>query len=803
VGLAFVAGALGASAAGPSDDPSQAIFKTYCHGCHSGDQPKGEFRVDALTHDFADKANRLRWLDLAEQLRARTMPPQGEPQPAGEPVKALTAWIDGQVAAAETARNVRQGRAVMRRLNQNEYQNTVRDLLHVDVDLQGVLPVDLAAGGFDTNAETLHFSSYQLDGYLTAADRVLDAVFANGPRPAQVKRRLDPKAEIATRRKDVYRHLDDGVAVFGSDLASNIQIVFWRFLTRSPGKYRFRISAYAYQTEDPLMFHINGGTDNLGEPPFLIDYFEVPPGEPTVVEFVAELEAGRNIRLLVDTDVRPRDLQRQGGAADYQGPGLVVQWVDVEGPLIESWPPPSYRQLLGELPQAPLPDNPDYRQVVSQQPLADAERILREFARRAFRRPVSDDDLQPFLERVRRKLEQNESFEPSLRTGLKSVLVSPNFLFLREHVAATDQPDRAPDIAQPRRLDDFSLASRLSYFLWSSMPDETLLQLAEQGKLSRPEVLREQVERMLGDAKAKAFTENFAGQWLGLREIDATLPDRQLYPEYDELLRSSMLQEVYLFFEHVLSNDLSLAHFVASDFSMLNGRLAEHYGIAGVDGLPLRKVTLPADSHRGGVMTMAAILKVTANGTTTSPIVRGAWVLDRLLGNPPPRPPAGIEAVEPDIRGATTIREQLAKHRQQESCAVCHVKIDPPGFALENFDVIGGWREHYRSIGQGQRVTDVGKWVPYKYGPAVDAADVLADGRRFSNIDQYKQLLLSDQDQLAQALASQLLAYATGVAPSTADRPKIQAIVQSVRERDYGFRSLVQEVVQSELFRQK
>ncbi len=691
----------------------------------------------------------------------------------------------------------------MRRLNQTEYANTVRDLLRVDVDLEGVLPVDLAAGGFDTSAQTLHFSSYLLDSYLAAANRVLDAAFAGGPRPAQVKRRIDPRTEISTRRQDVYRHLDDGVAIFGSDLASNIQIVFWKFLTRARGKYRFRISAYAYQSEQRVLFHVNGGTDNLADPPYLIDYFEVPPGKPTVVEFVEEMEAGRNIRLLVDTEVRPRDLQRDGGAASYKGPGLVVQWVDIEGPLGDSWPPPSYRLLFGDLPQARVADHPDHREVVSQQPLADAEKILREFTRRAFRRAVTDADIQPFLDRVRAKLDENYSFDRALRVGLKAVLVSPNFLFLRERVRPADTSNSPRDLAQPGKLDDFSLASRLSYFLWSSMPDEELFQLAEQGKLHRSEVLREQVERMLHDAKAKAFTENFAGQWLGLREIDATLPDRQLYPEYDELLRASMLKEVYLFFEEVLRRDLSLANFVSSDFSIINGRLADHYGIAGVEGLGFRKVSLPTSSHRGGVITMAAILKVTANGTTTSPIVRGAWVLDRLLGTPPPRPPAGVEAVEPDIRGATTIRDQLAKHRQVAACAVCHVQIDPPGFALENFDVIGGWREHYRSIGQGEPVTVAGKRVRYKHGPPVDAADVLSDGRRFRNIDEYQQLLLSDRDQLARALAIKLLTYATGVAPTTADRPKVEAIIESVRGKHYGFRSLVHEVVQSELFQNK
>jgi hypothetical protein len=394
---------------------------------------------------------------------------------------------------------------------------------------------------------------------------------------------------------------------------------------------------------------------------------------------------------------------------------------------------------------------------------------------------------------VRAKLEQGDSFEQALRVGLKGVLVSPHFLFLREKAA----PGKS-------RLDDFALASRLSYFLWSSMPDDELLALAEQGMLHEPDQLRRQVERLLRDPRAAAFTRNFAGQWLGLRSIDATMPDRMLYPEHDDVLQVSMVKEPLLFFEEVLKHDLSLTNFVASDFSMLNGRLARHYRIPGVDEeLVFHKVMLPPESHRGGVLTMAAVLKVTANGTTTSPILRGAWVLDRILGMPPPKPTVEVEAIEPDIRGATTIREQLAKHRQDPACASCHVKIDPPGFALENFDVIGGWRERYRSLGAGEAAIADGRKLRYLHGPAVDAADVLPDGRRFQNIDEYKQLLLEDKDQLTRALAEKLLSYATGAAPTLADGQEIDQIVERVRDKNFGFRSLVQEVVQSSLFQSK
>jgi hypothetical protein len=503
-----------------------------------------------------------------------------------------------------------------------------------------------------------------------------------------------------------------------------------------------------------------------------------------VIEFTEQLEPENRIRILATGLPALPPAVEKIGADKYTGPGLVIQWVDVEGPILESWPPPSHKAIFGDLKQTRV--SPERYEVVSEQPLVDAERILRDFARRAFRRNVTDADIQPFLARVKSKLDQKYTFEQAMRVGLKGILVSPDFLFLRE---------KGP------KLDDFALASRLSYFLWSSMPDEILLKLAAANKLHEPKVLREQVERLLSDPKAKSFNTNFTGQWLSLRAIDATLPDRTLYPEYDDILKTAMLKETSLFFDEVLKNDLPLTSFVSSDFTFLNARLAKHYGIPGVEGMEMRKVALPPDSHRGGVLTMGSVLKVTANGTTTSPIIRGAWVLDRILGTPPAKPPPDVEAIEPDIRGATTIREQLAKHRDVESCASCHKKIDPPGFALENFDVIGGWREHYRALTNGGEKDAQGRRV--RPGPAVDPADALPDERRFQNIDEYKKLILEDKDQLARNLAEKLLAYGTGAIPAKTDAPQIEAIVTRLRDKNYGFKSLIHEVVQSALFQSK
>ncbi len=772
------------------------LLAKYCLECHRGEKPKGDFSVERLSLNFADKENRQRWQAVSEQIKDGNMPPKEKPRPEAQQLRGLTDWIGRRVAAAEADRSAAQGRVVLRRLNRAEYQNTVRDLLGVEVELKDLLPIDEVSNGFDNNAEALHVSSYLMDNYLEAADRLLDAAIAGGPKPQTVKRRLDIKDERTVKPKgSVYRHVDDGVAIFSSWVSANIQVTLWNFQTRERGRYRFRISGYGLQTEQPVTFHVMAGPMNAAAQQYLIDYFDVPANKPTVVEFVEPMESAQTIRIITDRlGVIPPDVERVG-AENYKGPGLVVQWVEIEGPLLESWPPRSHQQIFGDMKQKPVsdPDRSSRREVVSEQPLVDAERILRSFTRRAFRRAVSDEDIKPFLARVRAKLDQGVSFEQAMRVGLRAVLVSPHFLFMREKVS----PEK-------RTLDDFALASRLSYFLWSSMPDEELFTLAEQQKLRQPEVLHEQVERMLRDPKAKAFTENFAGQWLSLRNIDATTPDRLLYPEFDDVLKVSMVKEPLLFFDEVLKNDLSLTNFVASDFTMLNGPLAKHYGIQGVDdGLEFRKVPLTPESHRGGVLTMAAVLKVTANGTTTSPILRGAWVLDRIQGTPPPKPTMDVEAIDPDIRGATTIRNQLEKHRNNAACASCHVKIDPPGFALESFDVIGGWRDRYRSIGDGEPVVINGRRVRYRNGPPVDAADVLTDGRRFRNIDEFKQLLLTDKDQLARALAEKLLAYSTGAAPTTADKPEIEAVVARVRDKNYGFRALVHEVVQSDLFLRK
>lgn len=337
------------------------------------------------------------------------------------------------------------------------------------------------------------------------------------------------------------------------------------------------------------------------------------------------------------------------------------------------------------------------------------------------------------------------------------------------------------------------------------MPDDELFDLARQQRLSDPEVLRTQTERMLNDPKAKQFTKNFAGQWLDLRDIDFTEPDANLFPEFDELLRLSMVRETELFFAHILERDLSLMNFIDADFTFLNERLARHYGISGVMGQEFQKVALPPEDVRGGLLTQASLLKVTANGTNTSPVVRGAWVLENILGQATSPPPDNIAAVEPDIRGTTTLREKLAAHRDIESCQHCHDRIDPPGFALENFDPIGGWRETYRTLGDGPRpeikqAPFTYQWVRYRLGAPVDASGTTPDGFRFQDIRQFRNWLSQQDHQIATSLTTKLLVYATGRTMGFSDRDEIDRIVQQNRKHDLGFRSLVHEIVQSPIF---
>jgi hypothetical protein len=437
---------------------------------------------------------------------------------------------------------------------------------------------------------------------------------------------------------------------------------------------------------------------------------------------------------------------------------------------------------------------PVYVDVVSPNSAQDSERLLRNFLKRVYRRPAPEADVTLFLDLIKNRLAAGESFASAMLTGYTAVLSSPEFLFVD---------------SKPGRLDDTALATRLALFLWNSEPDLTLRAAAEKGELGKPEVLKTQVERMLNDPRSQRFVDTFLDYWLEIRRIEETTPSTTLYNDYylDDSLVEASLAETRMFFAELVAKNLPARNVVDSNFTYLNGRLATHYGIPGVTGYAMQRVALSKDSIRGGVMTHASVLKVTANGTTTSPVLRGKWIMERVVGFDMPLPPAAVPAVEPDIRGATTIRQQLDKHRADESCAMCHRKIDPPGFALESFDVMGGYRDRYRA--ESKLVTPelgIGKngWpFAFHYAQPVDPSGALPDGRTFKDVRDFKKLLLADEAQIARNIARQLSVYATGSRVRFSDREKIDQIVKDSAASQYGVRSLIHGLVQSDLFRNK
>ena len=461
---------------------------------------------------------------------------------------------------------------------------------------------------------------------------------------------------------------------------------------------------------------------------------------------------------------------------------------------------PSNRELTKEDTASPLVS------VATSDPEADAARLLAGFMPKAFRRDVTDDEVRQYAGLAAARVAAGDCFEDAMIHAYKAVLCSHDFLFVNAPRLAGGSDDANNGFTSHRRLTPEGLATRLSLWLWDSLPDEQLLAAARSGGLDEPAKLTTEIDRMIADPRFDRFVSRFLEQWLDLRKLDDTQPDRRMYPEYRHILRESMVEESRAFFKDLVARDLPVTNLVASDGAMLNRPLADHYGIPGVEGCELRRVSLPPHSLRGGLITQASVLKVTANGTTTSPVPRGVFFMERLLGATIPPPPGSVKAIDPDTRGATTIREQLAKHASDASCAACHRMMDPPGFALESFDVIGGRRERYRTFGGGDPagVEFAAGWKPgYRLGKPVDPSGQLADGRSFADIDGLRGLLLADPDALARSFVKQILMYATGTDIHYSDRRAIERIVAASREHGHGLRSLFHEIAASRLFRGK
>ena len=786
------------------DNAFRGFISAQCYSCHDTETKKGGLALDTLDAKFEDEATFDKWTRVFDRMRSGEMPPTAKPRPDA---KQLTAHLD-TLGKALYAQNLKeqttQGRTILRRLNRVEYENSVQELLGIDMAIKEILPQDTPQHGFDTVADGLRLSQLHMEKYLEAADLALDAAIRLTAAPAPIKQRFLYKEngmcleQLKYERPQVLER-DDGFALFSDNNSSRVGGKKGYVHIYEGGLYRLRISAYGYQTQRPLMLALQSaarGRYNL----IMLGFFDFPPDKPKEMEITARLNVGD---FIVPT---PLDLELPAdGKAVYEktpqtftGPGVVVQWIEVEGPL-NSWPPPSVAKIFGDTPLKEIPKDKQLdvngtRRAYELAP-ADAEtdvkRLIEKFATRAFRRPLETGEADSFVKLATDALDAGRNIEDALRVGLRGVLVAPQFLLFDE---------------KPGKLDDYALATRLAYFLWSAPPDDELLLLAAAKKLAQPGMLRAQTERMLTSPKAQGFTRNFLGQWLDVRNIDATRPDVSLYPEYDESLKLSMVAETEAFFNEVLQNNLSVSNFINSDFVMINRRLAEAYNIPNVVGQEIQKVALPADSVRGGVLTQAAVLKVTANGTITSPVLRGVWVLKRLFGITLPPPPPNVGTIEPDTRDATTIREQLAKHSTLKSCAGCHVKIDPPGFALESFDVIGGWRERYRSKAGGDPEPKklLGRTIwQYKLRSAVDATGELPDGRKFADVREFKKLIMEQQDQVAEAIIGKLLTYGTGAGVQFADRWVVEEVLKKAKAQNLGLRTIVHEVVQSSAFGSK
>lgn len=804
-GAAFVLMVAGLVNPSFADDSSPANFKpslntffaSYCNECHADGASEGGLALDELKTDLSQAATFARWERIFDRIRDGEMPPKDETQPTKAERSAFESTLGGRLAEAHAAAKG----TVLRRLNRREYQNTLNDLFGTSSKLEGMLPEDARSHEFDNVGESLGVSMTHLQRYIEAAGLVFDDAVARtteAPEPQLVECYYRPSEVERVIGKSVKR-LDDGALVrFSPGGLSGGHLREGG--TREPGKYRIRITGYAYQSDKPVVVNVSGTSYQAGAEQPLFGFFAFPPGKPTTFEVVTWIDSRYMLRInpygIFDPDERKRT-----DVNTYKGPGFALLSATLEGPLVDEFPSRGHQLIFDGLNRVEVePRNPNDKRkpwykpefkIESKDEAADAKRSLKRVALYAFRRPVTEEDVAPYVELFAAQREQGESFETSLRTAVVAILSSPSFLYLNEPSG---------------QLNDFALANRLAYFLTRSAPDRTLLSLAYRKQLTQnPGVLREQTERLMASPKFDRFLTDFSDAWLNLREIDFTAPDRQLFPEYDEFLHDSIRKETEAYLRELIDSNLPVSNVVKSNFAMLNSRLADHYGLASVDGVEVRKVALPADSVRGGFLTQASVLKVTANGTNTSPVVRGVWVMERIFGETPPPPPPGIPGVEPDIRGASTLRELLDKHRNSTNCQSCHRKIDPPGFALEQFNPIGGFRDRFRSIGEGERVstTVAGRNVRYRLGPPVDASGTLATGESFEDFREMRDILAADQDRLAKALATKLLTFATGREMGFSDRAEIARIVAQSAKQDYGVQDLIHLVIASRIFQEK
>jgi len=766
------------------------FLDTYCATCHNDDLQTADLSFDRFETGTEASAAADVWNRVAERLRAGQMPPRGRPQPPADAKAQVLAWADGFAGAATPDGAPNPGRVTARRLNRTEYNNTVRSLLGVHGSPADEFPADDSGYGFDNNGDVLSISPLLMEKYIAAARSLSrDAVFG----PPLPDEPFQLAHYMARRSHDADGSLDDADtlpysmrgALYGSHL----------FPWTAEYELRFRVANYRQRAPRP-----EGAPRRPRDAPplppeqFLEEMRLAAPPVPVVAtldgevfdeaiiegvnafgyergEFVTRVtvEAGEHdfrvsyphIADIVD----PRENMLPDGRRV-----MYIDYLDIVGPFkVSPAPPASYDEIF----------------ICRHQPGTHKEscagEIVTNLARRAYRRPVAAHEVERLTDLITQAQDAGDSFEEGVRVAVQAVLLSPHFLFRieRDPGAASDNAN-----ADAHLISDHELASRLSYFLWADMPDDELLDLADTSQLGRPAVLEPQVRRMLADPRASALVDTFAEQWLQLRNLDRAKPDPARFPAVDDELRHAMRRETDLFLGAIIREDRSLLDLIDAPFTFLNGPLAHHYGITGVTGEAFQRVELDG-SQRSGLMTQASILTVSSYPTRTSPVLRGKWVLENLLGAPPPDPPAGVPPLDVAAVGSTvSLRAQLEEHRANVTCAVCHDQIDPIGFGLERYDATGAWRTHD--------------------GPfEIDDSGTLPDGTTFRGSLELKGILRSQQDAFTKNLTEKLLTYALGRGLEAYDAEAVDAITQQVAAADHRFSSLVLGVVESQPFRMR
>ena len=766
-------------------------FQAHCLGCHGDKKQEGGFRIDTLSREVGAE-NTPQWAEVIGRMTAGEMPPEDVPRPPPtDDTAAVVAWLAARLEEGEAARLAQRGRVSYNRLTRDEYVNTVRDLLgvHFDATDPAGFPEDPEWHGFERLGSVLTLSPSTIEKYLAAAETILAEAYPEKKPPfLEVSRRAMP--ENAINETHLARLRETG-------LLDKVRFEMW-----AGDIYRYSLieplpAAGIYE----ISYTLSGLKPDNGRAPRLkvvettvdrvlfAEDVVAPEDRPVTVTFQAHLPKGYSTIHVVNDVPGPPNNFRAGNHSnipfistkhprapwqmkltDEQGrpryPFLILDRVSWRGPLVS--------------PQEQLRRDEYWPAEAGN--LEQVRTGLERLARRAFRRPVSADELNGHVALVKTELDAGAAFPDAVKTGMLSILCSKGFLFLAE----------GDEDVKRDRLNDWELASRLSYLLWSTMPDDELFAAAEQGRLRDQGELQRQADRMLADPRARRFSESFATQWLHLRKVGMFQPDKTLYPDYDRSLETSMVRETTSFFHEVLDRKLSLREFLHADWTMANSRLARFYGLPDMEGPEFRRVSLPQDGRRGGLLTQAATLSLTSDGTRHRPVHRGKWVLEAIFGRSPPPPPANIDPIEPNPVDSpkATLRMKLEAHTYDPRCASCHRTIDPLGLALENYDAIGRWRTHEAVAGTGD-------------DPPVDPSGTLPDGRSFRSPEEFKQLLLADTAAFNETFVEKLATYGLRRTMSYDDRVDLAAIARAGRDHDYRLRDIVTAFVTSDLFQKR